>query len=114
VRRDAKVSPPAGFRIIFTFDEGFAEGFKQGFAQGLAQARQERIEQGRAEALDILRASIRRIAAKRFPELGPMPGLASVSPADELHQCREDVALAGSLADAQLAVSRYLSYSTTT
>lgn len=42
-----------------------------------------------------------------------MPGLASISSAGELQQWLEEVVLAGSLAEAEVTLSR-LSYSTTT
>lgn len=68
----------------------------------------EGVEKGIEKGREMLRASIRRLAAKRFPELGPMPGLERASSDDELQQCLDDLALAGSLTEARAALSRYL------
>ena len=83
------------------FDEGREKGLEEGREKGLAKGREE-------GALEALRHSIQRIVNKRFPEVGPLPGLALASSASELQQCLDDLALAGSVSDARAALDRYL------
>lgn len=65
------------------------------------------MERGREQgSLSALRRSIRRLAAKRIPSCGPLPGLDAVDSEAELEQCLEDLGLADSAA-ARRAVERF-------